>query len=180
MSGKTSSHLEVTDLLGFRSGATFSPCQTWRYTLWRIWDEKTPYLLFTMLNPSTADQEANDPTVSRCIQFAQKWGYGGLMVCNIFAYRATDPAVMKAAHDPIGPGNDAAILRAAQHAGMVVCAWGNHGEHLDRSRAVRAMLHDAAIPLYCLAVTQTGEPGHPLYLKGNLRPIKYPYAGLPA
>src|SRR6185295_2456507 len=91
------------------SGATFSSCRRWRYLLWRRWDEKKPVANFLMLNPSTADETQLDPTCSRARDYAERWGYGALIVTNVFGWRSTDPDVMKAAKDPVGPGNDAAI-----------------------------------------------------------------------
>ncbi|MDY6874394.1 MAG: DUF1643 domain-containing protein [Chloroflexota bacterium] len=158
-------------------GADFSQCRTWRYRLWRIWDSSKPYAMFLMLNPSTADENKNDPTVERCQRYAQAWGYGGLYVCNIFAYRATDPAIMKTAADPVGPENDDYIWNTANDAGIVVCAWGNHGIWLDRSKQVRELLSCSRNKLHCLKVTGAGEPGHPLYLKKSLQPILFDQQG---
>lgn len=151
------------------TGATFSPCKLYRYTLWRQWDEG-PTLMFLMLNPSTADEIDNDPTVERCQRRAVAMGYGRLVVCNIFAFRATDPQDMKAAADPVGPDNDQAILDQARQAAMVICAWGNHGGHLERSDTVAAMLKQAGIQLHCLEITGAGEPKHPLYVSYDVSP----------
>ena len=159
------------------SGATFSPCEKYRYRLWRYWDKgRGPVISFLMLNPSTADSTDNDPTVERCERRARMMGYGGLEVVNIFAYRSTDPTVMKQQSDPIGPDNDAAILAAANLAGMVVCAWGNHGDYLDRGKEVVALLHRHGIIPHCLAVTGSGHPKHPLYVGYDTKPSKF--AGL--
>ncbi|TMH87076.1 MAG: DUF1643 domain-containing protein, partial [Betaproteobacteria bacterium] len=114
------------------SGAQFSRCRRWRYLLWRCWDAKRPAANFLMLNPSTADEVKLDPSCTRARDYALRWGFGGLLVTNIFAWRATDPQEMKAARDPVGRGNDRAILRAAREAAIVVCAWGNHGTHMNR------------------------------------------------
>ena len=100
------------------SGATFSPCRRWRYLLWRRWDESKPVANFLMLNPSTADEMKLDPTCSRARDYAERWGYGALIVTNIFSFRETNPNRMKAAEDPVGPGNDAAIVRAASEAAL--------------------------------------------------------------
>lgn len=75
-----------------KTGANLSECRRYRFSLWRIWDEALPYALFIGLNPSTADETANDPTITRCINFAKDWGYGGIYMANLFAYRATDPS----------------------------------------------------------------------------------------
>ena len=155
------------------SGATFSSCRRWRYLLWRRWDEKKPVANFLMLNPSTADETQLDPTCSRARDYAERWGYGALIVTNVFGWRSTDPDVMKAAKDPVGPGNDAAIVRAAQESALVVCAWGNHGAHLKRSLAVTRLLLEAKVKLHALRVNTNGEPAHPLYLPGNLRPLAW-------
>lgn len=150
------------------SGATFSTCRRWRYLLWRRWDAAKPVANFLMLNPSTADEKVLDPTCARARDYAERWGFGALIVTNIFAWRATDPADMRAVPDPVGPGNDRAILRAAREARLVVCAWGNHGAHLERSAAVRALLAKADVPLTALRLNGSGEPAHPLYLPGRL------------
>jgi hypothetical protein len=155
------------------NGATFSPCRRWRTLLWRKWDEGKPAANFLMLNPSTAHETALDPTCSRARDYAERWGYGALLVTNVFAWRATDPGKMKAAQDPVGKGNDAAILRAAKESELVVCAWGNHGAHLERSARVKSLLHEAGIALHVLRLNANGEPAHPLYLPGSLRPQRW-------
>lgn len=126
-----------------------------------------------MLNPSTADEKVLDPTCSRARDFAERWGFGALLVTNVFAWRATDPQDMKAVCDPVGRGNDAAIVRAAKQSAIVVCAWGNHGAHQQRSPAVLRLLRDAGIALHVLRVNAGGEPAHPLYLSGTLRPRRW-------
>lgn len=155
------------------SGAVFSPCRRWRYLLWRRWDEARPVANFLMLNPSTADEVKLDPTCSRARDYAERWGYGALIVTNIFAFRNTNPGQMKAAKDPVGPGNDAAIVRAAKESALVVCAWGNHGSHLFRSREVFEKLKANKISLHALRINANGEPAHPLYLPGKLQPISW-------
>lgn len=160
------------------AGAIFSSDRRFRYSLWRIWRKEKRPAMFLMLNPSTADETSNDPTVERCQRYALRWGFGGLIVCNIFAYRATNPVIMKAQPDPIGPENDAAILVNAGNAGVVVCAWGNHGRHLNRSADVMAMLHDQKIITWCLSRTNIGEPGHPLYLRSDAPLVEYEYRAI--
>lgn len=125
---------------------------------------------FLMLNPSTADEDSPDPTVARCIGFARSFGYDRLTVVNLFALRATDPKVMLAHADPIGPRNDYHIDRAIEMSALVVCAWGNHGKHRDRARRVADRLAAWGIPLHCLGTNADGSPKHPLYLKANTRP----------
>jgi hypothetical protein len=153
------------------SGATFSTCRRWRYLLWRRWDASKPVANFLMLNPSTADEVKLDPTCARARDFAERWGYGALIVTNIFAFRNTSPAQMKAAADPVGPGNDAAIVRAARQSALVVCAWGNHGAFLGRSTKVLEKLKANKIALHALRVNAGGEPAHPLYLPSRLRAV---------
>jgi hypothetical protein len=159
------------------SGATFSPCRRWRYLLWRRWDGKRPVANFLMLNPSTADEHQLDPTCSRARDYAERWGYGALIVTNVFGWRATDPGDMKAAKDPVGPGNDAAILRAAKESDLVVCAWGNHGGYRFRSREILEKLKAKHISLHALRLNANGEPAHPLYLPGSLKPASWVPAG---
>lgn len=152
-------------------GATWSPCKRYRYKLWRTWSGGTGTVNFLMLNPSTADESANDPTVERCEQRARDWGFNRLIVTNLFAYRATSPLDMKAQADPVGPENDAAIVEAAREADQVICAWGEHGEHLGRSAAVLALL--SSVDLYALRINLGGNPAHPLYLPYSLKPVRW-------
>ena len=147
----------------------FSPCRTYRYALWREWIGGEGYAMFVGLNPSTADETQDDPTIRRCIAFAKAWGYAGLCMTNLFAFRATQPEDMKAANDPVGPENDAHLKALAEGAGVIVAAWGVHGTYGGRHNAVRAMLPE----LHCLALTKDGHPGHPLYLPASLRPVAW-------
>ena len=158
------------------SGALFSRCRRWRYLLWRRWDEAKPVANFLMLNPSTADEVKLDPSCTRARLYAERWGYGGLIVTNLFGWRATDPDEMKAVRDPVGRGNDRAILAAAREAALVVCAWGNHGAHRERSRQVRRLLEE--IDLHALRINGSGEPAHPLYLPGALAPVQWKEIGV--
>jgi hypothetical protein len=155
------------------TGAVFSRCRRWRYLLWRRWDPARPVANFLMLNPSTADEHRLDPSCTRARNYALRWGFGALIVTNIFAWRATDPDDMKAARDPVGRENDAAILRAAREAALVVCAWGNHGMHLERGATARALLAGAGVALHYLRINGAGHPAHPLYLPGTLEPVRW-------
>ncbi len=166
-------NLASMPILTSASGATFSSCRRWRTLLWRTWDESKPVANFLMLNPSTADEKVLDPTCSRARDYAERWGYGALLVTNVFAWRATEPGEMKAARDPVGKGNDAAILRAAKESEILVCAWGNHGAHLERSARVRHLLHQAGIARHVLRLNANGEPAHPLYLPARLQPQRW-------
>lgn len=155
------------------AGARFSADRRWRTLLWRCWDAGRPIANFIMLNPSTADEVRLDPSCSRARDYAARWGYGALLVTNVFAWRSTDPAVLASIEDPVGRGNDAAIERAARRAQLVVCAWGNHGALFGRSAEVRRRLREAGIALHVLRLTGRGEPAHPLYLPGTLRPRRW-------
>ena len=148
-----------------KTGALFSECRTYRYGLWRTW-QPGPYAMFIGLNPSTADETKDDPTIRRCIAFAKAWGYSGLYMANLFAFRATDPREMKKAFSPVGPSNDHHLVRIAEDAGVVIAAWGQHGTHLNRDKAVRSLVPG----LHYLRLTKEGHPGHPLYLPGDLKP----------
>ena len=152
------------------SVAVYSPCEAYRYALTRVWDPAAVRLVFVMLNPSTATELQNDPTVERCERRARALGAGGFRVVNIFAYRATDPRLMRAQQDPVGPDNDAAIVDAAGWGQRLVCAWGSHGAHLGRGLAVEALLRRLGQPLFHLGLTQAGAPKHPLYISYAVQP----------
>jgi len=143
--------------------AEFSPCRTWRYSLYRCWDWQGPesQIAFCCLNPSHADELIDDNTVTRCINYAKRWGFGGFYMYNVFGFRATKPRVMKAAADPIGPGNDAALAGIRQRVGCVVAGWGNHCPP-EREKAVCELIGGT---IFCLAQTKKGRPIHPLYQK---------------
>ena len=146
------------------SVAVYSPCERYRYALTREWAPERGRLLCVMLNPSTATEVQNDPTVERCERRARALGYGAFRVCNIFAYRATDPRVMRAQPEPVGAANDAAIAEGADWADCVLCAWGSHGAHLERGPAVERLLRGCGRPLVHLGLTKGGHPRHPLYV----------------
>ncbi|AXI48268.1 hypothetical protein C1J03_21090 [Sulfitobacter sp. SK012] len=152
------------------STAVYSDCERYRYALTRVWDPTAQSVLFVMLNPSTATEVHNDPTVERCERRARTLGYGGFRVTNIFAYRATDPRDMRAATDPIGPDNDRMITKGVQWATDVIAAWGTHGAHLDRGATVGAMLRQLDKPVFHLGLTKHGHPKHPLYLRYTAQP----------
>lgn len=154
----------------------FSPDRLYRYTLWRrvpsvdmFMKQKQDVIQFIGLNPSTADEVKNDPTIRKCLYFAFHWGFQWLCMTNIFAFRATDPEVMKAHSDPIGPENDRYLLEVAKEADLIIAAWGVHGEHLNRGMQIRS-----AIPnLQCLGINSGGTPKHPLYLRSTVTPMPY-------
>lgn len=146
--------------------AIFSSCRTFRYALMRWWDDRLGSAVFIGLNPSTADETTDDPTIRRCVRFARDWGYGGVVMANLFAFRATKPADMKRAADPVGPQNDRWLKTITAPAGITVAAWGNHGTFRARDMAVR----DLGMPLHYLRLTKAGQPEHPLYLPASLEP----------
>lgn len=152
------------------AGATFDRSRRYRYRLWRRWSE-APLAGFVMLNPSTADERTNDPTIRRCIGFAQAWGCGGLEVVNLFALRTPSPTILLDSRAPIGPANDRYILDAARSCERLVLAWGVHGAAGGRDQEVLALLNHRE--LHCLKITRGGHPGHPLYLPGSARPVRF-------
>lgn len=163
-----------TNLSGDRV-AVFSDCERYRYRLLSRWGEG-PLFNACMLNPSTADEMANDATVERIERRARSMGFGGFVVTNLFAFRATLPKNMKAADDPIGPDNNDAIMAAAREAGIVLCAWGNDGDFRHRSSIILANLRRdplVAAKLHYLKLTGKGQPYHPLYVGYDLLPVPY-------
>ena len=158
------------DILG---RASFSRCKTYRYSLERWWNERLPPVIFVGLNPSKADAMRDDPTVRRCSDFARAWGGGGLVMLNLFAFRATLPQDMKAHPEPVGPRNDEFIRKYARKDGLMVAAWGMHGEHLQRSTHLIQMVGGSQ-RLHCLGLTKAGHPRHPLYLRADYQPEPFP------
>jgi hypothetical protein len=150
--------------------ATFDAYRRYRFRLSRVWDAAGPRVNFVMLNPSTADAFGVDPTVRRCLGFAQRWGAGALEVTNCFAFRSTDPSALRCADDPVGHCNDDTIVAAATRADIVVAAWGVHAVLGRRDVAVRMLLAGAGVELQVLAFTKDGHPRHPLYLPAATDP----------
>ncbi|NNE53429.1 MAG: DUF1643 domain-containing protein [Sulfitobacter sp.] len=153
------------------STALYSTCERYRYSLERAWDANGPRVMFVMLNPSTATEVQNDPTVERCERRARHLGYGAFRVTNIFAWRATDPRDMRAAADPVGGENDTVLLRGADWADAIIAAWGVHGAHLERGPEVAEMMQGWSTPLYHLGLSKEGHPRHPLYLPYAQQPV---------
>lgn len=151
-------------------GANFSRCRTYRYALWRRWADGDDFVLIVGLNPSTADHRQDDPTIRRCMGFARDWGYSGLCVANLFAFRATYPQDLKAAADPVGPANNRWLRRLLGEADIAIAAWGNDGQFMARSTAVRTMSDRWQL----LRLNHSGEPAHPLYLPATLTPQPWP------
>jgi len=150
-------------------GATFSGLRLYRYSLRRIWDRDKLPAMFIGLNPSTADEEDDDPTVRRCMRFACDWGYGGLLMANAFAVRATDPKEMLRHAYPVGPYNDDHLKRMSGKAGIVVAAWGVLGAHMGRDKKIMKMIQG----MFHLGLTKGGHPKHPLYLRADTKPTRF-------
>ena len=141
--------------------ALLSPCGLYRYWLTRIWDRSKPVLVVVMVNPSKADHRVNDPTISRLIAFAKRWGYGGFLVVNLNALRSSDPAELRRAADPIGPDNSMHLAAALDRGGPVLVAWGNDGIFLDGDKRFLRMASARGVQLLCLGTTSGGHPKHP-------------------
>lgn len=125
--------------------------------------------MFIGLNPSTADEKNDDPTIRRCIGFAQNWGFDALCMTNLFAFRATNPGDMLSQADPIGEDNNKTLCDLAKDASLIVAAWGTNGSYLGRDAYVKGMIPG----LHCLQLTKEGHPGHPLYLPRTVKPIPF-------
>ena len=143
--------------------AVYSDDEAYRYRLSRRWGTGAG-VLFVMLNPSTATEARNDPTIERCERRARRWGFAGFSVGNLFGYRTTKPQDLKRAADPVGAENDRLLVEMAREAGMTLCAWGVHGDHRDRGAQVAALLRAEGLALHHLGLTRAGAPRHPLYL----------------
>jgi len=162
-------------------GGLFSACRTWRYRLWRVWGsaELEHHVAFVGLNPSTADENVDDPTMRRCIGFARAWGFEGLQMLNLFATRTPYPGVMaerfRAGENVVGPENDTHILETASRCAMVVTAWGASSFPFvpGRSHAVRELLSGAEIPVHRLGVNKNGTPVHSLYIPADRKPVRW-------
>ena len=150
-------------------GDVFDPSRMYRYRLWRKWSETGGRCLFVMLNPSKATATVKDSTITKCIGFAQRWGYGSFEVVNIFALVSTDPRVLYKTIDPVGPSNDLHIAQSIADANHVVVAWGQHGSHMKRGEAVLRLIRKSKDP-YAFRLTKSGEPYHPLYQPDRLVP----------
>ena len=159
-------HLRQNTVDDIEYGAIFDITERYRYSLWRAWSPYHPRVTFILLNPSTADEHKNDPTIRRCISFAQAWNFGSIEVVNLFAYRATDYRELFKASDPIGAENNHFLVQAVERCSTIMLGWGAKGTFLNRDRHVMSLL-TGRTDLYCLGITKTGQPRHPLYVKGN-------------
>lgn len=173
MDADATTHTRHHSTGGIASYATYSLCENYRYALTRSWGTGVR-IVFVMLNPSTASEIRNDPTVERCERRARALSGGAFRVVNLFAFRATDPRDLKAAPHPIGAGNNTALRQAVDWGDLILCAWGVHGAHLDRGRTVEALLRAQPKPLHHLGLTKDGHPRHPLYLSYAITPQPWP------
>lgn len=155
----------------YKKGAILSRNRLYRYVLWREWDISKGTCVFIGLNPSTADENEDDPTLRRCANFAKEWGFGKCVIINLFAYRATKPEELKKQYKPVGYKNNHHIKTESTNAAMVVAAWGNQGSFLKRDEKVLKLLKD--VPLRCFKVTSKGQPAHPLYQPKDISLIDY-------
>jgi hypothetical protein len=146
--------------------AVLSHDNIYRYQLSRIWDEEKPKILFIMLNPSTADEFVEDPTIRRIVTYAKDWGYGGVYVGNLYAFRSTDPKGLKSIADPVGPENITHIQTLISVVDKVIYAWGNEEKEPD-------WLKKMVDTPYCIEISKKGISKHPLYLKKCLIPQIY-------
>jgi hypothetical protein len=149
-------------------GAEFSQCRNYRYALWRIWDVTKPRVMFIGLNPSTANEITDDPTIRRVKSFARSWGYGGVYMCNLFAWVTAYPDELLKCPDPLN-GNDFWLLKIAAQCTDVVFAWGNFKEAQERAKDVIERFPKAK----ALQINKNGSPKHPLYVAGDVVPIVY-------
>lgn len=161
---------------GSRGEAVFSADFLYRYYLSRPFDThatQASLCQFIMLNPSTADADVDDPTLTRCVDYARLWGHTGVIITNLFALRATDPRQLDCADDPVGYDNTEFVLRAATQpdATRVVCARGVRGAYTNAGDSMRKQLRERGVTLCALRITRDGHPAHPLYLPSHLEPV---------
>jgi len=160
-------------MLSIERGAEFDPSGQYRYRLWRRWEQSAPAIAFIMLNPSTANAERDDPTIRRCMGFAQTWGYGSLEVVNLFAFRATHPHDLFSATAPVGQENDRYLMTASQQSDRLILAWGNRGCWRGHHHRFLQKLEEMGRSPECLGITKQGQPCHPLYQRRSCVPIPY-------
>ncbi len=147
------------------SGAGFSLNRKYRYVLWRIWDNSKPFVMFIGLNPSTANEATDDPTIRRVVSFANRWGYGGVYMTNLFAFVTAYPEKLKECDDPLG-ANNKWLKEFAKKCERIIFAWGSFPESKERAKEVMQLFDG-----YALMINKDGSPRHPLYVKGNTNPV---------
>lgn len=154
------------DLFGKNlNGAQFSGCRNYRYALWRIWDESKPLVMFIGLNPSTANEATDDPTIRRVKRFASDWGFGGVYMMNLFAYVTPYPEELKKCNDPLGD-NDGWLEKIAEKCDKIIFAWGSFEEATERAKDIMQRFDG-----YALIINKDGSPRHPLYVKADIEPV---------
>ncbi len=153
------------------SGAVFDQHRAYRFILWRFWND-SPRVLFIGLNPSTANELQSDPTIRRCIDFAQNWGYGGMFFCNLYSYVSTDPRLLSS-EEALHAANIPAITMATSLSVLTVAAWGNGVELVENGKSVAGHITKIIEPSLCFGLTQKGNPKHLLYLPSEAELIKY-------
>lgn len=149
--------------------AIISKDKIYRYKLSRTWDSTKPTILFIGLNPSIADENVDDPTITRCINFAKDWGYGTLLIANLFAFRSTYPKDIYLIDDPIGKDNDHYLLECVTQSDLIVACWGNNGTYMNREKVITELVPN----LYCLQKNKNGTPHHPLRPPRNIHPLPF-------
>jgi len=172
MTGSGQLSLQIDSVIGSSSGAVLSDCESYRYLLWRRWNDSFPIISWIMLNPSTADASIDDPTIRRVINFSKRWGFGSCYIANLFALRATDPRELLKHSDPIGPECNKHIVEAVRISSKLICGWGVHGSLQGRDSDVLSILECGAVP-YHLGLTKGGYPRHPLYLASDTEPVAW-------
>ena len=155
-----------------KKSCVLSKCNKYRYELRRAWNSSKPQIMFILLNPSTADDIEDDPTIKKCISYTKRLKGGSIVVCNIFSYRSTDPRLMKQHNDPVGPNNDYWIKKNAKESKLIIAGWGKHGSYLGRAEEICRMLPK----MHCFKINKDGSPTHFLYLPSNLKPILFRYS----
>lgn len=156
-----------------KAGAVLSADRRYRYALTRAWQPGKRGIAWIMLNPSTADHEEDDRTIAKITRFSKGWGFDRLAVANLFGYRATDPRELDGVDDPVGQSNDRWLRTVIEGAELVICAWGMRGSMLERDRIVLGILAGAGVDPYVLRLTKrTAKPEHPLYMRGDAKPIR--------
>lgn len=164
-------------------GAILSDDERYRYLLWRPTENKEPSykrpVTFIMLNPSTADHNEDDPTVRRCMDFGARWGFGSIVIVNLFAFRTPYPRELKEALgndvDIEGPDNEFHVLNAAEHSDLIVAAWGTHGEIDQQDVNMLAAVINSGYELHHLGLTAKNMPKHPVRLAKTTKPELWTY-----
>lgn len=158
--------------------AVISACETYRYELRRVWDASLPLVGFCGVNPSKADGRVDDHTARKWTGFATRWGFGGFVAVNEFAYRATLQSKLRHAYatgvDVVGPDNDDWLERVATETTSFIVCWGNGGALGRRHNEVLNLLRRCRVEPKCLGLTGNSQPKHPLTLAYTTRLQPYP------